>query len=94
MERGKLYYHDLEDEAILLEPYASLQGQLFFKLSFVGDEERIEIRQLSRQDLEALRLKIDEALREYPEQPAPEREGPEVIRKPDAPLQGRPDQTM
>jgi hypothetical protein len=56
MERGRLFYHYLEDEELTCERDGeSIEAEPRFKVCVIGDMERIEIRNLSVKDLTALR---------------------------------------
>lgn len=64
MEEGKLFYHYLDGEVVRCEREEdSLGDGPRFRLSIVGEDERIELRDLSVADLQALREQIDCAIR-------------------------------
>ena len=67
MERGRLFYHYMHDEEFTCEQAGeSLDNEPRFKLCIVGDEERIEIRDITPAELAALRDKIGAALASVP----------------------------
>jgi hypothetical protein len=64
MKRGRLYYHEVgEREGILCEADGESDGEPYFKISIVGREERIELRELTEEKLEELRAQIDAVLK-------------------------------
>ena len=67
MERGRLFYHYLDEEEITCESDgATLDGEPRFKVCVIGDDERIELRNLTVKDLEALRDKLGAAIAAAP----------------------------
>ncbi len=72
MERGKLFFHYLAGEELICEPDGDgLNGEPRFKICIVGDEERIEIRDIVPDELAALRDKITAALDRVPKNESP-----------------------
>lgn len=64
MDEGKLFYHYLDGEIVRCEREEdSLGDGPRFRLSIVGEDERIELRDLSLADLQSLREQIDGAIR-------------------------------
>ena len=77
MERGRLFFHYLADEDFTCERDGDgVNGEPRFKLCIVGEEERIEIRDLTAGELEALREKIGAALDGVPREAAPAGQAP------------------
>jgi len=70
MERGKLFFHYLmPDEEIRCEwDGERVDSQPRFKLCIIGETERIEIRELTTDELTALRERINEVLASVPKQ--------------------------
>ena len=67
MERGRLFYHYLEDEDLTCgNDGDSIEGEPRFKLCIVGEMERIEIRNLSVKDLTALRDGLTSIIQSVP----------------------------
>jgi hypothetical protein len=70
MEEGKLFYHYLDEEQVRCEREEDCLGDgPRFRLSIVGEDERIELRNLGLADLKALRDQFDEVIRQYPAPP-------------------------
>jgi hypothetical protein len=81
MERGRLYYHYLDEDEIVCEPDGEgYNGEALYKLCVVGDEERIEIRSISAQELTALRDMLSAVLQSAPSPlPPPGGDRPETV---------------
>jgi hypothetical protein len=81
MEEGKLFFHYLDEEQVRCEREEdSLGDGARFRLSIVGEDERIELRNFSLADLTALRDQIDQVIRQHGEDRPPEEESVESVR--------------
>jgi hypothetical protein len=75
MEEGKLFFHYLDEEQVRCEREEdSLGDGPRFRLSIVGEDERIELRNFSLADLTALREQIDQMIRRHAEERPPDDE--------------------
>jgi hypothetical protein len=75
MEEGKLFFHYLDEEQVHCEREEdSLGDGPRFRLSIVGEDERIELRNFSLADLTALRDRIDQMIRRHKEERPPDDE--------------------
>jgi hypothetical protein len=85
MEEGRLFYHYLDGEQVRceLEDGEPDDGPRF-RLSIVGEDERIELRDLSLADLEALRDQLDAAIRQHGGHRAPGAQPPDGTSTPGA----------
>ena len=80
MEEGKLFFHYLDEEQVRCEREEdSLGDGPRFRLSIVGEDERIELRNFSLADLTALRDQLDQMIRRHAEERPPDDEPMERV---------------
>ena len=80
MEEGKLFFHYLDEEQVRCEwEEDSLGDGPRYRISIVGEDERIELRNFSLADLTALREQIDQMIRRHAEERPPDGEPMERV---------------
>jgi hypothetical protein len=80
MEEGKLFFHYLDEERVRCEREEdSLGDGPRYRLSIVGEDERIELRNFSLADLAVLREQIDQLIRRHAEERPPDDEPMERV---------------
>ncbi len=80
MEEGKLFFHYLDEEQVRCEREEdSLGDGPRYRLSIVGEDERIELRNFSLADLTALRDQLDQMIRSHAEERPPDDEPMERV---------------
>jgi hypothetical protein len=66
MEEGKLFYHYLDGDQVRCELEEMEPGDgPRFRISIVGEDERIELRDLALDDLQALRDQLDRLIQQH-----------------------------